>query len=158
LLAVPFQIFRSLWPELITPLASRLTFEMAQSRFIQLVDELFGILEPEAAGRFGAARPISRSYSFGGSFAPPERHKIIQAGKALRMIEAEYDGIRRLIEPYKLEFKIRKKDNRGFEYFYGYDRTGGRSTPPGIKTFFSDKVRAVAITDLPFQPRYPVEF
>jgi predicted nucleotidyltransferase component of viral defense system len=158
LLAVPFQVFRTLWPDLVTPRASRLAFESVQSRFLQLIEELFGMLEPEMVGRFGAGRPRPRAFSFGGNFPPSARHIIIEAGRARRMIEAEYHGVRRLIEPYKLEFKVRKKDNKGFEYFYGWDRTGGRSSPPGIKSFFSDELRAVAITDLPFAPRCQVEF
>jgi predicted nucleotidyltransferase component of viral defense system len=158
LLAVPIQVFRLLWPELVTPRASRIAFESVQSRFFQLIDELFGMLEPEMTGPFALGRPAPRTFSFGGNFSPTTRHVIIESGRAFRMIEAEYHGIRRLIEPYKLEFKVRKKDNRGFEYFYGWDRTGGRSSPPGIKSFFSDELRAVTTTALQFVPRYPVEF
>ena len=151
-------MFRSLWPELVAPRASRIAFESVQSRFFQLIDELFGMLEPEMTGPFALGRPAPRTFSFAGNFSPSTRHVIIESGRAFRMIEAEYHGIRRLIEPYKLEFKVRKKDNRGFEYFYGWDRTGGRSSPPGIKSFFSDELRAVTTTALQFVPRYPVEF
>ena len=49
------------------------------------------------------------------------------------MVELTYDGIRRLVEPYKLEYYVRKKDGRGFEYFWGWDTTGGRSGKIGIK-------------------------
>ena len=31
-----------------------------------------------------------------------------------------------------IEYKIRKSDNLGFEYFYGYDRTRGQT----IKSFY----------------------
>jgi predicted nucleotidyltransferase component of viral defense system len=159
LLALPFQIFRTLWSDLVMPVSSRYEFDVAQSRFAQLIEELFGLLEPALAG--GArisGQPIARSFGYGGSFVAAARHIIIEAGRARRMIEADYHGIRRLIEPYKLEFKVRKKDNRGFEYFYGWDRTGGRASPPGIKSFFSDELRAISMTDLPFTPRYQVEF
>jgi predicted nucleotidyltransferase component of viral defense system len=117
LLALPFQIFGSLWMDLITPRASRISFGTVQQRFHQLIEELFGILEPEMAlaGGFRGGRPTARTFGYGGNFTPASRHAIIEAGRARRMIEADYHGVRRLIEPYKLEFKIRKKDNRGFE-------------------------------------------
>jgi hypothetical protein len=73
-------------------------------------------------------------------------------------MEATYHGVRRVIEPYKLEFKIRKKDNQGFEYFYGWDQTGGRTSPPGMKSFFSNELRGVTPTNITFIPRYEVEF
>jgi hypothetical protein len=158
LIAVPLQVFERLWSGLTLPRASRMTFGMAQQRFVGLIEELFGLLEP-ALGKSGIqVRPIARSFGYGGAFSSGTRHLIIEAGRARKMIEASYHGVRRVIEPYKLEFKIRKKDNRGFEYFHGWDTTGGRSTPPGYKTFFSDELRQITATELPFAPRYEVEF
>jgi hypothetical protein len=140
------------------PRSSRLSFDVIQQRFGLLIEELFGLLEPELVGATMRDRPVSRAFGYGGNFSSQARHTIIEAGRALRMIEADYHGIRRLIEPYKLEFKVRKKDHRGFEYFYGWDRTGGRSSPPGIKSFFSDELRRITMTELPFSPRYEVQF
>jgi len=52
---------------------------------------------------------------------------LISPGRANTMIELYYDGYRRLIEPYKLKYYVRKKDGRGLEYFWGWDTTGGKS-------------------------------
>jgi hypothetical protein len=158
LMALPLQLFSPLWTALATPNSSRFTFETVISRFSELVDELFGLLTAEVIPASGRERPIARSFSFGGAFDSTQRNIIIEAGRANQTIEATYHGVRRIIEPYKLEFKIRKKDNRGFEYFYGWDQTGGRTSPPGIKTFFSDELRNISATSFKFQPRYQVEF
>ncbi|MDF0584141.1 hypothetical protein [Bradyrhizobium yuanmingense] len=74
------------------------------------------------------------------------------------MIEADYHGVRRLMESYKLEYKIRKKDNRGFEYFWAYDCTGGRTSGAGIKSFFSEELRNISATNRSFVPRDQVMF
>ena len=158
LLAIPLHLFQPLWAALATPNSSRFAFESVISRFSGLIDELFGLLTPELSPGPSRERPIARSFSFGGAFNSTQRNTIIEAGRANYAIEATYHGVRRVIEPYKLEFKIRKKDNRGFEYFYGWDQTGGRTTPPGIKTFFSDELHDITLTTLKFSPRYPVEF
>ncbi len=73
------------------------------------------------------------------------------------MIEMIYDGYTRLVEPYRLEYYVRKKDGVGNEYFWGWDNSGGKSGKTGIKMFFCDKIRAVSITDRVYQPKYPVE-
>jgi hypothetical protein len=73
------------------------------------------------------------------------------------MIEMMYDGYRRIVEPYKLEYRIRKKDGRGTEYFWGFDRSGGRSGKVGIKQFFCDEIQYARPTDNTFTPQYPVE-
>jgi hypothetical protein len=67
-----------------------------------------------------------------------------------------YDGYRRLIEPYSLVFK-RRKDGFGQEYFYAYDRTGGRTGVPGVKTFLHPKIQSLAKTEQGFEPRMPIE-
>ena len=114
LIAVPFQVFEGLWSGLTLPRASRMTFGMAQQRFIELIEELFGLLEPVLRRSGIQVRPLARSFGYGAAFSSGTRHLIIEAGRAGKMIEASYHGVRRVIEPYKLEFKIRKKDNRGF--------------------------------------------
>ncbi len=133
LLAIPIQLFRPLWGTLATPNSSRFAFELVPSRFLELIDQLFGLLAPEITPELRIIRPVSRSFSFGSFFGSDQRNIIIEAGRARQTIEASYHGVRRVIEPYKLEFKIRKKDNCGFEYFYGWDQTGGRTSPPGIE-------------------------
>jgi predicted nucleotidyltransferase component of viral defense system len=158
LLALPLHLFQPMWAALATPSASRFTFDSVVTRFSELIDDLFGLLTPEPTPGPRREGTIARSFSFGGAFNSTQRNTIIEAGRANYAIEATYHGVRRVIEPYKLEFKIRKKDNRGFEYFYGWDQTGGRTTPPGIKTFFSDELRDITLTTFKFSPRYPVEF
>ncbi|MCP3477623.1 nucleotidyl transferase AbiEii/AbiGii toxin family protein [Bradyrhizobium sp. CCGUVB1N3] len=102
LLAVPLQLFRSLWDDLVTPRASRISFDMIQGRFAALIEDLFGLLEPAMAGPTGGIRrPVSRAFAYGGSFIPGARQIIIEAGRSRTMIEAEYHGVRRLMEPYK---------------------------------------------------------
>jgi hypothetical protein len=118
-----------MWAALATPSASRFTFDSVVTRFSGLIDDLFGLLTPEPTPGPRREGTIARSFSFGGAFNSTQRNTIIEAGRANYAIEATYHGVRRIIEPYKLEFKIRKKDNRGFEYFYGWDQTGGRTTP-----------------------------
>ena len=73
------------------------------------------------------------------------------------MLDLTYDGFNRLIEPYKLEYYVRKKDGRGLEYFWGWDTTGGRSGKVGIKQFICDKIQSVHVTNRNFQPRFTVE-
>ena len=156
--ALPLQLFQPLWTSLATPNSSRFTFETVLNRFAVLIDELFGLLTPEAGPGLSRQQHTVRSFSFGSAFNPNQRNIIIEAGRARQTIEATYHGIRRVIEPFKLEFKIRKNDNRGFEYFYGWDQTGGRTSPPGIKTFFSNELRDITATSLTFVPKYDVEF
>jgi predicted nucleotidyltransferase component of viral defense system len=160
LLAVPLQLFRGLWDDLVTPKASRIAFDIVQGGFGSLIEELFGLLEPIGARNVGGGirAPLTRGVGYGGSFVPVARQLIIEAGRSLTMIEAEYHGVRRLLEPYKLEYKVRKKDNRGFEYFWAYDRTGGRTSGPGIKSFFSDELRNISATNQSFVPRDQVMF
>ena len=75
----------------------------------------------------------------------------------MTMVDLTYDGLRRLIEPYKLEYYVRKKDGRGLEYFWGWDTTGGRSCKVGIKQFICDKIQSVQATNRSFRPRFAVE-
>jgi len=72
------------------------------------------------------------------------------------MLNIVYDGHQRLIEPYSLVFK-RRKDGFGQEYFYAFDRTGGRMNGPGLKTFLHPKIQSLTSSDQRFEPRLPVE-
>jgi len=158
LLAIPLQLFSPLWSSLATPSNSKIEFATVPNRFLDLIEQLFSLLAPPAVSTPASFRPVARSFSLGSFFNSDQRRLIIEAGRARTMIEATYHGVRRLIEPYKLEFKVRKKDNCGFEYFYGWDQTGGRTSAPGIKTFFSHELRDVLVTSLAFTPRFEVEF
>ena len=57
------------------------------------------------------------------------------------------------MEPYKLEYYVRKKDGRG----WGWDTTGGRSGKIGIKQFICDKIQGVRPTGRSFQPQFTIE-
>lgn len=61
------------------------------------------------------------------------RMPIMEAGGDRRLVRLTYDGVTRIVEPYALAYK-RRKDGHAEEYLYVYDRTGGRSSPPGIKS------------------------
>jgi hypothetical protein len=74
------------------------------------------------------------------------------------MVRLVYDGYDRAVEPYKLEYYVRKKDGLALEYFWGWDTTGGKSGKIGIKQFICDKIQSVQPTSFPFQPRYAVKF
>jgi hypothetical protein len=80
----------------------------------------------------------------------------MEAGRLQRTMRIVYDGYTRLVEPYAIAFK-RRQDGVGQEYFYAWDRSGGRSGSVGIKSFFPDKVRLAEITDEEFEPRFPIE-
>jgi hypothetical protein len=73
------------------------------------------------------------------------------------MVEMSYDGVRRLVEPYKLEYYIRRSDGHGSEYFWGWDTSGGRSGKVGIKQFLCHKIAASVESSIPYVPRFPVE-
>lgn len=74
------------------------------------------------------------------------------------MVLLSYDGFDRFVEPYRLEYYVRKKDGRGLEYFWGWDTTGGRSGKTGIKQFICDKITSVQESARSFHPRFAVEF
>src|SRR5260370_41877971 len=80
----------------------------------------------------------------------------MQGANSLTLLDITYHGHRRLIEPYSLVFK-RRKDGFGQEYFYAFDRTGGRTSGPGLKTFLHPKIKALGTTDQRFEPRLPLE-
>ena len=81
----------------------------------------------------------------------------MDAASNLTLLELVYDGIPRSVEPYSLVFKRRKTDGFGQEYFYGYDRTGGRASGPGLKTFLHPKIQGITNTTTTFEPRFRVE-
>ena len=171
--AVPVADFGGLWKSLIAPVASLFNFDFVVTNFQGLINSLFSLVLPTqpaapVAGGIGGGlgprirrpfggitRPIS--YGFQNYFSADARNTIIGGGRSLTMIDLTYDGLSRLIEPYKLEYYVRKKDDRGLEYFWGWDTTGGRSGKVGIKQFICDKIQSVRATNRSFQPRFAVE-
>ena len=74
------------------------------------------------------------------------------------MVELIYDDYERLVEPYSMEYYVRKRDGVGQEYFWGYDTSGGKSGRQSIKMFICDKIQSVRSTNYNFTPRYAIEF
>jgi predicted nucleotidyltransferase component of viral defense system len=172
LLEVPVAAFGDLWKSLTAPVASLFNFDFVTSNFQGLIDSLFSLVSPTQPTRVvggisgglgpriqrpfgGISRPISPG--FRNYFPTDVRNTIIGGGRSLTMVDLTYDGFNRLIEPYKLEYYVRKKDGRGLEYFWGWDTTGGRSGRVGIKQFICDKIQSVHATNRSFQPRFAVE-
>jgi predicted nucleotidyltransferase component of viral defense system len=152
LLDLPFQVIKGLWNEfLICPQTSRISFEDAEIWFRSVISELFGLIVPAPAfstAGFGFTTP---SY-----FKPRNRDAIFEAGRLQKLLKLVYNGVERRVEPYSLAFK-RKKDGTAREYFYAWDRSGGNSGHVGIKSFVSENIQSLEITDESFIPRYPIE-
>jgi predicted nucleotidyltransferase component of viral defense system len=170
--AIPVADFGGLWKSLTAPVGSLFNFDFVSNNFQGLIDSLFSLVLPTqptrvVGGTGGGVGPriqrpfggISRSISpgFRNYFSADVRNTIIGGGRSLKILDLTYDGFNRLIEPYKLEYYVRKKDGRGLEYFWGWDTTGGRSGKVGIKQFICDKIQSVHATNRSFQPRFAVE-
>jgi len=151
LLELPFQMIRGLWKEfLVCPKLSIINFDDAENWFRSIIVELFGLLVPLPAFAVGGGgMPISY-------FRSKNRDVIFEAGRLQKLLRIIYDGISRIVEPYSLAYKLRK-DGVAREYFYAWDRSGGRSGHIGIKSFVSEKVQSIQLIDETFQPRFPIE-
>jgi predicted nucleotidyltransferase component of viral defense system len=139
LLAVPLDDFRPLWSTVVAPVRSLFNFDYVVTNFRSLIEMLFGMVirpaaVPAAAAFGGGTRRITSrtalAYQSLSYFPWGVRNAIVAAGRSQTLVELVYDdGIRRLVEPYKIEYYVRKSDGVGLEYFWGYDRTGGKSGP-----------------------------
>jgi hypothetical protein len=161
LLAVPLLDYKESWTSILVPAISFFTFEFVIENFSQLINSLFDLVIVSAGFTMGIAERVGRSFGtkivnfsyFPGSI----RRTIIEAGRSKKMIQMVYNGYARLVEPYKLEYYVRKKDGIGNEYFWGWDTTGGSSGKIGIKMYFCDKIESVKLTDHSYIPRYQIE-
>jgi hypothetical protein len=144
LLDLPVDLLRGYWGKVIMPKASRFSFDDALLRLRDGIDAMFGVLP-------GQAVAVSQAF-----YPSQLRNPILQAGSEKRLLKVTYDGVTRLVEPYSLNYK-RRTDGVAQEYFYVWDRTGGRSSGPGIKTFFNYKVQRLELTNQRFEPRFPIE-
>jgi predicted nucleotidyltransferase component of viral defense system len=132
LLAVPLDDFRPLWSTVVAPVRSLFNFDYVVSNFRSLIEMLFGMVirpaaVPAAAAFGGGTRRITSraalAYQSPSYFPWGVRNAIVAAGRSQTLVELVYDdGIRRLVEPYKIEYYVRKSDGVGLEYFWGYDR------------------------------------
>lgn len=154
LLELPFQVLKGLWNQyLVCPKISIIEFDDAEASFRGAVGELFGLVLPQPQAPFAVSGLGAGRLSFYGS---NQREIIMEAGRLRRLVKLVYDGYERLVEPYALAFK-RRRDGVAREYFYAWDLTGGRSRQTGIKSFISDNVQSVDITEQTFEPRFPIE-
>jgi predicted nucleotidyltransferase component of viral defense system len=169
LLAVPLAEYQSYWSVISAPVTTLFNFGFAVENFQNLINSLFSLVVPASIPIPGFAPPAGRIARIGGGagfgislagasfFSSGTRSTIMQAGRTRTMIELLYDGHRRLVEPYKLEYYVRKSDGIGNEYFWGYDTSGGKSGKVGIKQFMCDRIQSVRPTSRNFAPRYSVE-
>jgi predicted nucleotidyltransferase component of viral defense system len=142
LLDLPFDTYRGWWDKvLLVPAASRMSFDAAVETLRSGIADLFA---PYAVG---SRRELA--------FYPSRlRNPIMEAGAGRKLIRLTYEGRPRIVEPYSLVFK-RTSEGAAQEYFYVWDRTGGR-TGRGIKSFFNYKIRSLEVLDETFEPRYEI--
>lgn len=142
LLDLPLDLFRAYWGKVLVPAASRLSFDDAIQAMRAGIEDLFS---PYGGG------PRSEL-----AFYPSHlRNIILEAGSEQKLLRLTYDGVARIVEPYSLQFK-RAQNGAANEYLYVYDRTGGRSSGPGIKSLFHYKIQNLQIVDEHFEPRFEV--
>src|ERR1700733_3591828 len=171
LLAIPLGAFEGIWPSLIVPAAALIAFSFVTANFYTLIDSLFALIVPAATLTPSVAQPLSRPLGrVGGGFPggvrglggvsplrANTRQTLVTAAHNQHMVEMVYDGHTRLVEPYKLEFYVRKSDGHGSEYFWGWDISGGKSGKVGIKQFFCHKIASATESSRTYVPRFPLE-
>lgn len=180
LLAIPLAAFEGSWASMLVPAATAMAFSYVTANFHALIGSLFATLAPAAvaplirppAGLASAARRALGSRPLGGFVGAPggfrplsgvsplgasARQTIVAAAHNQHMVELVYDGFRRLVEPYKIEYYVRKSDGQGSEYFWGWDTSGGKSRRIGIKQFFCHKIRSATESSVSYVPRFAVE-
>ncbi len=164
---IQLETYRPFWKTLVAPISSLFQFDFVVGNFSSLIEELFSLIsvptiQPAFATPSFGLRGGPVGYGGGYSSIPSYfnsgvRNTIKNAGQSLTMVELSYDGYDRLVEPYSMEYYVRK-DGVGQEYFWGYDTTGGKSGKQSIKMFICDKIESVRQTNHSFSPRYLVEF
>jgi predicted nucleotidyltransferase component of viral defense system len=143
LLGVPFDLLRGFWDRVVCPRVSAIGFDQAVALLREGLTTLFA--------------PFPYGARLAGTYFPAElRNPILRAGSDMTLLRLTYDNVTREVEPYALVFK-RRTDGIAREYFYGYDRTGGRASGPGIKSFVREGIQRIENTDTTFEPQYSVE-
>jgi predicted nucleotidyltransferase component of viral defense system len=170
LLAIPLAAFESAWASLVVPATTLMAFSYVTANFHNLINLLFAAVAPAALAR-PMGRPSLGPRPLGGAAAAfpgfigirgasplraNARQSIISAARNGHMVEIVYHGVARLVEPYKLEYHVRKSDGQGSEYFWGWDTSGGRSGKIGIKQFFCHEITSAEESSLGYVPKYPV--
>jgi predicted nucleotidyltransferase component of viral defense system len=174
LLAIPMLDYEADWASLLVPAGALMAFSFVTANFQLLINSLFELLVPTVVtpsiGRMGGIPTGLRAIPKGmtvpvrpagfGGVAPlraDARRVLKSAARNRHMVDMTYDGYRRLVEPYKLEYYVRKSDGHGSEYFWGYDTSGGKSGEIKMKRFFCHKIAAASESARSFVPRYAVE-
>jgi predicted nucleotidyltransferase component of viral defense system len=143
LINTPLDLLGQYWSKIVCPKASLFSFDHA--------------LETLKVGVASLFLPFRYGPGHAPAYFPPQlRNAILQAATDLTLLRLVYQGRERLVEPYSLAYTIRRSDGMAQEYFWAYDRTGGR-TGPGIKSFIRSGIQGMANTNIAFQPRFPVE-
>ncbi len=88
-------------------------------------------------------------------FNADHRATIMRAARTQTLLRLRYDDANRIVEPYSLKY-IQKRDGREREYFFAFNKSGGRNQP-GMRSFVSDKVESLENTEETFTPQYPIE-
>lgn len=144
LLGIPLTFFGGVWEKFIRcPKATWFGFDRAVEGFRATIEALFEATAPTGWGE--------RLF-----FGPDHRNLIMEAGAGQRLMRLTYHDVERIIEPYALVYK-RAAGKQGREYFYAYDRTGGRTSGPSIKSFFNTDIQRLEMTEETFEPRYEIE-
>jgi predicted nucleotidyltransferase component of viral defense system len=143
LLDLPLDVFRGYWGKVLVPAAARMSFDAAVESLRAGIAELFLPYDGHRAGELG--------------FYPSRlRNRILEAGADRRLLALTYQSVTRIVEPYSLVFKTRKTDGVGQEYFFVYDRTGGRRSGPGLKSLLHYNVQDIEVLEERFEPRFEV--
>lgn len=148
LLDLPFEALRRFWKYVTAPKQSEIEYDQAVELFKQEISDSL----PTSPRNNVCGKAPELSF-----FPSHLRNPIMEAGSTKTLLKLTYHGIQRMVEPYSLKYKVRKRDGVGQEYFYGYDRTGGQKTGESIKVFLSEKVEAIENTTETFEPRYLIE-
>lgn len=144
LLGLPMPFFKAAWEKyIVCPVQSRLDFDEAEGVYEKFINSVFDTLS------FGDR--VSEAF-----FPADLRNVILEAGSGFRLMRIQYDGIERVVEPYALTYK-RTGDGRAREYFYVWDRSGGSSGTPGIRSLVNPKVLNPEVLEEEFEPRFEVE-
>ncbi|MEM7006686.1 MAG: nucleotidyl transferase AbiEii/AbiGii toxin family protein [Pseudomonadota bacterium] len=144
LLGLPMTFFRSAWNKyIVCPAQSRLDFDKVEGIYAKFIDSIFATT--------GFSDRVSDAF-----FPAELRNVFLEAGSRARLLKIEYDGIERVVEPYALSYK-RPQDGYPREYFYVWDRSGGSSGRPGIRSLINPKVKNPEVLEEEFDPRFEIE-
>lgn len=144
LLGLSLTFFGGVWERFIhCPKPTRFGFDKAVIGFKDAIEALFEGVQ-------------TRTWGEQAFFPSEHRNLIMEAGAERKLLRLTYDGVERLVEPYSLAYK-RPSTGAPREYFYAYDRTGGRTSGPGVKSFVHTGINRMELTAEGFEPRYDIE-